>query len=96
MASAPADGHLQDRLQQRGGADAEGSGKGDDVEQAEVALAALDAADVVAVQAGELGELLLGEAALHAELTDAGSEEHARVLGSRGGSHLPIVQVCTL
>jgi hypothetical protein len=48
------------------------------------------------VQAGELGELLLGEAALHAELTDAGSEEHARVLGSRGGSHLPIVQVCTL
>lgn len=87
---------LCDRLEQRSRPDAEGFGQGDDVEQAEVALAAFDAADVVAVQAGELGELLLGEAALHAELADARSEEHARILGSRGGSHLPIVQVCTL
>jgi hypothetical protein len=87
---------LRNRLQQSRWAHVESLGEGDDVEQAEVALAALDAADVVAVQAGSLGELLLGEAALHAEFADTRSEEHARVLGSRGGSHLPIVQVCTL
>jgi hypothetical protein len=39
-------------------------GEPDDIQQSNIAFAALDAADVVAVEAGQLGQALLREAAL--------------------------------
>ena len=60
--------------------------QGDDVDQADVAFAALNAPNVVAMQIGKFCETLLREAAFDPQLADVPSEGHAWI----DGSHLEL------
>lgn len=61
----------RDRLHQLHGFHTKCMSKSDDVEQANVAFAALDSPDIVSVQVRQLCEALLRKAALHPQFADA-------------------------
>ena len=75
-------------LEQNNGADAERVSKFDDVEQGNIALAALDSADVIAMEVCQLGESLLRQAALSAQPTQPPPELDSRIVSGRHASSL--------
>lgn len=75
--------------EQIAGGDSQGAGEPMDVQQRHIAFAALDRADVGAMEVGAVGEVLLTEAQLTAELPDASAERAegaALVVGRLGHS----------
>ena len=67
-------------------------GQFDDVDQANVALPALDTADVVAMEVGELSQSFLGEAALFAQPPHSPAKENPGVMDG----HTAIFKIRTL
>jgi hypothetical protein len=63
--------------EEKGDVHPQGLGDRVNVVESDVPLASLDPAHVVAVEAGSLGEALLREALLLAQLSDAGTEGEA-------------------
>ena len=64
----------RDRLHQLRGLHPKCMSKSDDVEQSDVAFAALNPPDIVSVQVRQLRESLLRKAALHPQFADALAE----------------------
>ena len=72
----------RDRFHQLHGLDTKCVSKLHDIEQADIAFAALDSPNIISVQVRQFCETLLRKSALHPQFTDAFAEQYARVWSS--------------
>jgi hypothetical protein len=81
---------LGDRVEEFGGFYMKRAGQGDDVEEGNVALTALDAADIVAMEVGQFRQLFLRQTAFESQLANVSSKD-----GSGVGWHMVIIRLMT-